>query len=407
MTPEARQGSLSGLRILDLTQMLAGPYCTQMLADHGADVIKIESPEGDLSRGVGPFHADDKTRAFGGYFASTNRNKRSIVLDLKLSSARDKFIALVRTADAVVENFRGGVMDRLGLSYETLREVNPKLVYAAIRGFGDPRTGESPYAKWPAYDIVAQAMGGVISITGPDKMTPVKVGPGVGDLVPGLMAAFGMLAALRHASITGKGQFIDIAMVDGVLSLCERIVHQFSFTGATPRPEGNRHPILSPFGLVRAKDGWIAIGIANSAEWWGKLCEMIGQPEFAADSRTANQEARIAHQDLVYGAIEAFTSRFTKAELKEKFGGVFPFAPVYDAAEIASDPHFAARNMIVDVEHPGLSMPMQIAGVPVHMTETPGSVRHRAPLLGEHTEEILAELESIPAGPTSEIPKNA
>jgi crotonobetainyl-CoA:carnitine CoA-transferase CaiB-like acyl-CoA transferase len=393
MTGAPRQGSLQGLRILDLTQMLAGPYCTQMLADHGADVIKIEPPGGEPSRHVGPFHADDELRAFGGYFASVNRNKRGIVLDLKEEAGRETFLALVRTADAVIENYRVGVMERLSLSYETLREINPRLVYAAIRGFGDSRTGQSPYMAWPAYDIVAQAMGGIISITGEDASSPVKVGPGVGDLVPGLMMAFGMVAALRHAERTGEGQFLDIGMVDGVLSLCERIVHQHAFTGRVPKPEGNRHPILSPFGLVPAKDGRIAIGIADSAIWWRKLCELMERLDLVNDVRTATQEARIANQDLVYDTIGGFTARFTKAELSAKFGGVFPFAPVYDAADIARDPHFASRGMLVEVDHPGLTMPMRVAGVPVHMTATPGTVRHRAPLLGEHTQEIVTELQ--------------
>lgn len=400
MTGAPRQGSLQGLRILDLTQMLAGPYCTQMLADHGADVIKIEPPGGEPSRHVGPFHADDELRAFGGYFASVNRNKRGIVLDLKEEAGRETFLALVRTADAVIENYRVGVMERLSLSYETLREINPRLVYAAIRGFGDSRTGQSPYMAWPAYDIVAQAMGGIISITGEGASSPVKVGPGVGDLVPGLMMAFGVVAALRHADRTGEGQFLDIGMVDGVLSLCERIVHQHAFTGRVPKPEGNRHPILSPFGLVPAKDGSIAIGIADSAIWWRKLCELMERPDLVDDARTATQDARIANQDLVYDTIGGFTARFTKVELTAKFGGVFPFAPVYDAADIARDPHFASRGMLVEVDHPGLTMPMRVAGVPVHMTATPGAVRHRAPLLGEHTQEIVDELQRGPAATT-------
>lgn len=403
MSAALRPGSLDGLRILDLTQMLAGPYCTQMLADHGADVVKIEPTGGDPSRHVGPFHTDDELRAFGGYFASVNRNKRSIVLDLKEPIGRETFLELVRTADAVIENYRVGVMERLGLSYETLREINPRLVYAAIRGFGDSRTGESPYASWPAYDIVAQAMGGIISITGENASSPVKVGPGVGDLVPGLMMAFGMVAALRHAERTGEGQFLDIGMVDGVLSLCERIVHQYSFTGRVPKPEGNRHPILSPFGLVPAKDGSVAIGIADSAIWWRQLCELMARPDLIEDPRTVTQDARIAHQDLVYDTIGDFTSKFTKAELAGKFGGIFPFAPVYDAADIARDPHFTSRGMVVEVDHPGLKTSVRVAGVPVHMTATPGSVRHRAPLLGEHTTEIVAELHRGAA--TTTLPK--
>lgn len=385
------KGALDGVRILDLTQMLAGPYCTQMLADQGADVIKVEPPEGDRARQLGPFHAEDRLRAFGGYFASVNRNKRSIVLDLKTPEARATFIALVRKADAVVENFRAGVMDRLGLSYETLRAINPKMVYATIRGFGDPRTGESPYVNWPAFDIVAQAMGGIISITGVDRENPIKIGPGVGDLVPGLMAALGVVSALYSANRTGKGQFVDVSMVDGILSLCERIVHQYSLTGEVPRPEGNRHPILSPFGLVPAKDGWIAIGIGPSPEWWQRLCEIMGREDLISDPRTGTHGQRLANQDLVYASIAEFTLRHSKSDLTRRFGGVLPFAPVCDVADIFSDPHFAAREMIVEVQQPGLQRPVHIAGIPIRMTETPGTVRKRAPLLGEDNSEILNE----------------
>ena len=397
MSEKAVKGALDGVRILDLTQMLAGPYCTQMLADQGADVIKVEPPEGDRTRHIGPFHAEDRVRAFGGYFASVNRNKRSIVLDLKKPDGRATFISLVQKADAVVENFRSGVMERLDLSYETLRAVNPKLIYATIRGFGDPRTGESPYVNWPAYDIVAQAMGGIISITGSDRDSPLKIGPGVGDLVPGLMTALGIVSALYSAGRTGNGQFVDVGMVDGILSLCERIVHQYSFTGEVPRPEGNRHPILSPFGLVPANDGWIAVGIGPSPEWWQQLCTIVGRQDLISDPRTATHNQRLANQDLVYSSIAEFTSRHSKADLTLRFGGIFPFAPVCDVADIFADPHFAARDMIVEIEHPGLDKPVRIAGIPIHMTETPGAVRRRAPLLGEDTIEILEEFGITPA----------
>ncbi|QPF90726.1 CaiB/BaiF CoA transferase family protein [Bradyrhizobium commune] len=392
MSGSDKGGALEGIRVIDLTQMLAGPYCTQTLADHGADVIKVEPPAGDRTRSVGPFRPDDSLRAFGGYFASVNRNKRSIVLDLKQVSHREAFLALVRTADVVVENFRQGVMDRFGLSYETLHNENPKLVYAAIRGFGDSRTGDSPYNEWPAYDIVAQAMGGIISITGPNKEVPTKIGPGIGDLVPGVMMAFGIVAALHHANRTGQGQFLDVAMVDGVLSICERIIHQWSFAGTVAVPEGNRHPILSPFGLVPARDGWIAIGIAESASWWKQLCEIISRPDLIVDPRTSTQDARIKHQDLVYETISAFTRQRDKAELMRLFGGVFPFGPVYSSAEIVRDPHFEIRKMIVAVEQPGSQTPVHVAGIPVHFLDTPGSIRRRAPLLGEDTAAILAEV---------------
>lgn len=392
MTDAKPSGALAGIRVIDLTQILAGPFCTQILADHGADVIKVEPPAGDETRRNGPYRPDDTMRAHGGYYASVNRNKRGIVIDLKTESGREVLFRLIDTADAVVENYRSGVMERLGVGYEVLAARNPRLVYAAIRGFGDVRTGASPYADWPAFDVVAQAMGGIMGITGPDSDTPMKVGPGVGDLVPALMTAFGIVAALFEARVSGKGQFVDVAMVDGIAALCERIIHQHSFAGIVPRPEGNRHPLLCPFGLFRCKDGWATIG-APAPAFWRELCiamqrtDLIDNPEFSSNA------ARLARRDEVYTIVENFTQQHTKAELTTILGGKVPFAPVYDVAEIFADPHFAARDMLVEIEQPGSATPVKIAGVPVKMSRTPGSIRRRAPLLGEDTEAVLRDLD--------------
>lgn len=383
-------GALEGIRVIDLTQMLSGPYCTQMLADHGAEVIKVESPEGDHSRVLAPHRPDDQERKFGGYFASINRNKKSVVIDLKQPGAVDLLKTLIATADVVVENFRAGVMDRLGLSYETLREGNPALVYATIRGFGDPRSGRSPYNDWPAFDVVAQAMGGMIGITGPDRATVTKIGPGVGDTIPGMMTAFGIVAAVLRARTTGRGQFVDVAMVDAVLAISERIVHQYSYAGDIAVPEGNRHPILCPFGLFMARDGWVTIA-APTDGFWQILAGLIGHPELARDPRTATNNARQTNRPFVDKLVEEFAAAHSKAELAEILGGKVPFGPVYNIAEINRDPHFAARHMLVDVEQPGSATPVQLAGIPVHMSETPGSIRRRPPLLGEHTDQVLAE----------------
>ncbi len=245
-------GALDGVRIVDLTQMLAGPYCTMLLADQGAEIIKVEPLDGDHTRIIGPYHADDKLRAFGGYFASVNRNKKSIAIDLKTPEGRDLVLKLCDDADAVVENYRGGVMDRLGLSYETLHARNRKLVYATIRGFGDARTGKSPYSDWPAYDVISQAMGGIMAITGPDKDTPMKVGPGVGDIVPAITCAFGIVSAILRAYKTGKGQFVDVGMVDAILAVCERIMHQHSYA---QDPADTRRQSPSPALPVRHVPG--------------------------------------------------------------------------------------------------------------------------------------------------------
>lgn len=382
------RGALDGVRVLDLTQVLAGPFCTQFLADHGAEVIKIEPPYGDESNKVGPYREDDRLRLQGGYYQSVNRNKLGMVLDLKQDSARDVLLKLVESADVLVENYRAGVMDKLGLGYETLAEKNPRLIYAAIRGFGDPRSGESPYTSWPAFDVVAQAMGGIIGITGENPEHPVKVGPGIGDMVPGLMCAFGIVSALFEAQKSGQGQFIDIGMVDGILALCERIVHQYSYTNNVPKPQGNRHPILCPFGLFEARDGWITIG-ASHLHHWEELCRVVGREDLVGDTRFTSNSDRLQHAEFIYDLIETFTRQKTKMELLELMGGKIPMSPIYDAADVFSDAHFSARSMLAELRQPGCSEPVIVAGVPVKMSRTPGAVRHRAPLFGEHTDAVL------------------
>jgi crotonobetainyl-CoA:carnitine CoA-transferase CaiB-like acyl-CoA transferase len=382
-------GALEGLKVLDLTQMLAGPYCTQLLADQGAEVVKVEPPEGDMTRAMGPYRADDSLRLWGGYFQSINRNKKSLCIDLKQPAAREIFLRLVERADVVVENMRVGAMDRLGLGYEVLAARNPRIVYAALRGFGDPRGGATPYQQWPAFDVVAQAMGGVMAITGPDAATPLKVGPGVGDLVPAIQMAFGIMAGVYRAQRSGRGQFVDVPMVDAVLSLCERMVYQYSYEGKVARPEGNRHPILCPFGMYACKDGWITIACPTDA-FWKQLCELIGRPELGSDPEFAGNDGRQRHHDRVDEAILAFTRVRTKGELTEVFGGRIPFGPVYDMRDIEADPHFSAHEMLVAVEQPGSATPVRVAGIAVRMTGTPGAVRRRAPLLGEDSDEVLA-----------------
>ena len=384
-------GALAGVKVIDLTQMLAGPYCTMLLADQGADVIKIEPVAGDPTRQFGPFLEDDATRHFGGYFQSTNRNKRSVAINLKSAAGTALLRRLVAGADILVENFRVGVMDRLGLGYEALAAENPKLVYAAIRGFGDPRTGSSPYVDRPAYDVVAQAMGGAMGITGSDATGPLKIGPGVGDLFPAALAAFGIMAALHHAGRSGIGQFVDVAMYDGVLAMCERIVYQYSYLGSAPVPEGNHHPILCPFGMFPARDGQVTIGCPRDA-FWRELCVAIGTPERADDPKFATNAARLAHAGETIGMVSAWSAVRTKADIALALAGKVPFGPVNTAADIFSDPHVAARRMLVELEHPGSARPVTVASTPIRMTATPGGIAHRAPMVGENTVDVLREL---------------
>jgi crotonobetainyl-CoA:carnitine CoA-transferase CaiB-like acyl-CoA transferase len=376
-------GALRDIRVIDLTQMLAGPYGAMVLADHGAQVIKVEP----IGRSDGTPSGESQPR--GPYFQSINRNKESVSLDLKSPEGREALKALVRNADVVIENFRAGVMERLGIGYEVLREVNPRLVYGCLRGFGDHRTGASPYRDWPAFDVVAQAMGGIMAITGPDPMTPTKIGPGVGDIVPGIMLAFGVLAAVHHARRTGEGQFVDVSMVDSILAVCERMVWQHSSEGAVPGPEGNHHPFIAPFGIFPAADGFVTIA-AHQENVFEAMCQQLGAHELLADPRFADRSARTVNRHALIEMLGTITAQLTKAEIAARLGGRVPFGPVLAIDEIEADPHFAAREMIVGIQQPeGGSL--RIAGVPIKMTATPGQVRHRAPVLGQDTVARLRE----------------
>lgn len=391
MNPNERFGALQDVRVIDMTRMLSGPYCTMLLADQGAEVIKVESFDGDTSRGHGPYREDDPQHLFGGYFQSINRNKKSIVLDLKDPQCRDVVRRLVEDSDVLVENFRSGVMERLGLGYEALRDINPRLVYGAVRGFGDPRSGASPYDDWPAYDVVAQAMGGMIGITGTGPGAPIKIGPGIGDILPGSMAAFGILCALHRARATGEGQFVDVAMYDAILALCERVVYQHSFTGAVPAPEGNFHPFFVPFGLYPARDGWITIACPNDG-FWAALARIMGHQELVEDERTKLKVSRARNRDFVNDLVAEWTAARTKAELARLLGGHVPFGPVHTIADIFADPHARARGMLAEVPHPGSTRPSIVAGTPIHLSATPGGVHQRGPYHGEHTRDVLRRL---------------
>jgi crotonobetainyl-CoA:carnitine CoA-transferase CaiB-like acyl-CoA transferase len=394
-----RTGPLSDVRILDLTQALAGPFGTAVLADLGADVIKVEPPTGDLSRPMAPLVPDfappGSSRAagcdYGGYFASINRNKRSMVLDLHKDEDRERFLGLAVTADAVVENSRVGVMDRLGIGYEVLRAVNPRLVYAAIRGFGDPRTGASPYAEWPAFDIVAQCMGGLVGITGPTDRTGYPNGASIGDIFPGVLMALGVVSAVHAARRTGKGQFLDVAMYDAILSLCETIVINYSCAERVLGPRGLGHPALCPFDVYETSDGAVAIA-APTDNHWEALCELIGRPDLVTDERTKDNRRRSENRPFVTEILTAWTRARTKKEVVGRLGGKVPVGPVNTAADVFADPHVWIRKMLAEVELPGANGTLTLAATPIKLTATPAGIYRRPPLLGEHTAEILEEL---------------
>ena len=393
---DAPTGPLVGMRILDLTHALAGPFGSMFLADLGADVIKIEPPAGEMVRFAGPYTRDDEARLYGSRYGSRNRNKRSIALDLATEADRETFFQLIETADGLLENQRAGVLDRLGVGWEACRARNPKLVYAAVRGFGDPRTGASPYANWPAFDPIAQAMGGVVASTGTDGEHLLRCGPPIGDTVPGLMAALGMVAAIHHAQRSGVGQFLDVAMVDAMISVSSESLTQWSYTGRSQRPSGNSVDGITPFDIYPTLDGHCAIA-APTAHHWARLCNVVGRPDLIEDERTAGMRRRVKHRDLVDEAVGGWAAAHTTAEVVAALGDQVPVGPVYGPADWVQDPHVAARQMLVAVEH-GHHRPTIQANCPIRFTETPAGIYRGPATLDQHGPELRAELDQRRAG---------
>jgi len=389
--------ALSDLRVVDLTQVLAGPYCTMLLADMGADVVKVERPGGDLIRSNPPFVDDPEGEAYGGYFQSVNRGKRSLELDLGEERDRADFLSLVETADVVVENYRAGTMESFDLGYETLCEHNPDLVYSSIRGFGDPRTGETHRQGQPSFDLVAQALGGVMAITGQPEGPPTKVGPGVGDLFTAVLNAVGILAAVHHRDRTGEGQYVDTAMYDAMVSFTERAVYQYAYTGEAPGRRGNAHPTLFPYNAFEAADGHVVVAAFADGHWRG-LCAAMDRPDLAAEYPTAAD--RLAERDALRAEIADWTRERTADTVVDTLAGRVPAAPVQDASDVFEDPHVRDREMLVPVAQPGADREVTVAGSPIKMTETPPEVRGRAPLLDEHREELCGTTASERAGET-------
>ncbi len=381
-------GALSNLRVLDLTQVLAGPYCTMLLADLGADVVKIERPGGDMIRSNPPFVDDPEEEAYGGYFQSVNRGKKSIELNFREEEDREDFLSLVEEADIVVENYRSGTMEKYGLGYETLTEHNPDLIYSSIRGFGDPRTGETDRQGQPSFDLIAQALGGVMETTGQPDGPPTKTGPGVGDLFTATLNCIGILAAVNHREQTGEGQYVDTGMYDSMISFTERAIYQQSYTGEAPTRRGNSHPTLFPYNAFETDDGYAVIAAFNNNHW-AELCDVMGREDLAEDYPTTPE--RLEHRDALREEIAEWTRAQTNDELVDKLEGRVPAAPVQTTEEIFDDPHVHTRDMLVPVEQPGADTDVEIAGNPIKMTETNPKPRGRAPLLDEHREEVLGE----------------
>ena len=386
----APTGPLRGVRVIDLTRALAGPFCTMMLADLGADVIKVEPPEGDLPRFGGPFTTGDTEKAYGGYFASINRNKRGIVLDLKQANDRDRLLALVDGADSLRRTSGAGVMDGLDLVLRDLHERKRAPRHGAIRGSVTP-VPVPARADWPA-PTVAQAMGGAVSATGTHAGEMVRVGPSIGDLYPATVAVVGVLAALMHARHTGEGQFVDVAMVDALVALDEALVYRYSYTGMVTAPTGNSHPQLSPFDIYPTADGACAIA-APTPNHWERLCRLIDRDDLLTDERTLTNRERVANAPFVRAEMTAWTSARATAEIVECLGGQVPVGPVNDAADLFTDPHIRARRMLVAVEHAGAERPVVFPDTPLRFTATPAGIYRRAPRLGEHNDEVFADFD--------------
>ena len=388
LRPPRRMSALSDLRVIDLTQVLAGPYCTMLLADMGADVVKIERPGGDLIRPNPPFVEDPDEEAFGGYFQSVNRGKRSIELDLGDAEDREDFLSLVETADVLVENYRAGTMEKFDLGYETLSSVNPQLVYSSIRGFGDPRTGETDRQGQPSFDLIAQALGGVMEITGQAEGPPTKVGPGIGDLFTATLNCTGILAAIHHREQTGEGQFVDTAMYDSMISMTERAIYQQSYTGEAPTRQGNSHPTLFPYDAFETADGYAVIA-AFGTNHWEAVCETMDRGDLAAEY--PDRHSRLENREFLREEIADWIRERSTETVVDALEGKVPVAPVQTTEDIFDDPHVHERDMLVPVEQPGAGTDVEIAGTPIKMSETPPSPRGRAPLLDEHRDAILED----------------
>jgi crotonobetainyl-CoA:carnitine CoA-transferase CaiB-like acyl-CoA transferase len=363
-----------------------------LLADMGADVIKVEPPQGEMTRHQGPWTRDDEERFYSGNYSMRNRNKRSICLDLTTDEDREVFLRLVERSDGLIENMRAGVLDHLGVGWEVCHERNPKLVYAAIRGFGDTRIAPSPYANWPAYDLIAQAMGGVIAATGQDEDHIMKVGPPIGDTVPGTMASLGMLAALWRARDTGKGQFIDVAMVDVMMTMSEASQMVWSYMGRPMRPMGNGVDGLSPYDVYPTKDGHCVIATPTQPHF-ELLCQLIGREDLMTDERTRNNRRRVRNKEYVDEAIGGWAASCTTAEVVETLGNQVPVGPVYDPSDWVNDPHTAAREMLVRVDHDH-HRPTVVLNSPIKFSDDPAGIYRGVPRLDQHGNEIRAELEA-------------
>lgn len=375
---------LEGIRVLDLTQAYSGPFCTMNLADHGAEVIKIETPEtGDQTRGWGPME-----NGYSGYYAYINRNKKGITLNLKTEEGKQLFTELLKTADVVCENYKVGVLERLGFSYERMKEINPRIIYGSISGFG--LTGE--LAPRPAYDIVAQAMSGMMSVTGFPDGPPCKIGPSIGDNYTGAYLCMGILMALYEREKTGVGRRIDVAMMDTLFSVMENFVVEYTIAGKTPHRAGNQDPSIAPFDSFHAKDGDFVMGCGTD-KMFAALCDAMGKTGLSTDPRFDTNINRCAHYDTLKPLIEDWTQTKTIQELEEIISSLkIPFGKILDIPQAAEHPQTKERNMLWEVFQPGMERNIRIPGTPIKIHGETDEPQKAAPILGEDNAAVYGTL---------------
>jgi formyl-CoA transferase len=394
---ETRQGPLSGVRVLDLTRVVAGPYCSMFLGDLGADVVKIEQPgAGDDTRGWGPPFAGGESA----YYLCINRNKQSLTLDLKSQRAVELLRDLVKAADVIIENFRPGTMERLGLGEKELRELNPRLIYASLTGFG----ADGPMSDWPGYDLIVQAWGGLMSITGTPEGEPVKVGVAIIDLVAGLMLGKAITAALFAREKIGVGQRIDTSLLEAEVASLINVGSNYLVGGKVPTRWGNAHPNIVPYQNFQTADGYLVIGVASEVIW-KRFCEAIGQRDLINDPRFADNSKRVENRrELIAILSKTFLQRRNDAWFKLLTDAEVPCAPVQTIDQVFQAPQVLQRDMLIEVDHPTAGK-VRMAGIPVKFSVTPASVRMPPPLLGEHNDEILESWLGLSADSIDELKK--
>jgi crotonobetainyl-CoA:carnitine CoA-transferase CaiB-like acyl-CoA transferase len=376
--------ALEGIKVLDLSRTLAGPFCTMLLGDMGADIIKVEQPgKGDETRKFTPPTWD----GVSSYYLASNRNKRSIAIDLKSEEGREIIYNLAKESDIFVENFRTGALDKLGLGYEQMKEINPRLIYCSISGFG--RTG--PEKNRAGYDLLLQGYGGLMSITGDPDGAPVKVGTSIVDLTAGMFAVYGILTAIIAREKTGKGQFIDVSLLDGQVTLLNYLATSYFATGKPAGRMGSAHPSIVPYQAFPARDMNIILAVPNNG-LWEKCCLAMGWEDLLEDPRFITNDDRVAHRTTLVDIISKRLAKLDSREIFERLDAVgVPCGPIHTIDQVLNHPHVRAREMILEVEHP-IVKNLKMAGFPIKLSETPASVRRHPPLLGEHTDEILSEL---------------